>query len=41
LKEIITLLREEMARQDMRRLVITPTEVEFIRVVTVEGKLEI
>jgi hypothetical protein len=41
LKEIITLLREEMARQDMRRLVITPTEVEFTRVVTVEGKLEI
>ena len=41
LKEIITLLREEMARQDMRRLVITPTVVEFIRVVTVEGKLEI
>jgi hypothetical protein len=40
LREIVAMLRDEMARRDIRRLVVTPDDVAFTRVVTVEGKLE-
>ena len=40
LKEIIAMLRDEMAKHDIRRMVISPDDVSFTRVVVVEDKLE-
>lgn len=40
LKEILSMLREEMAKRDIRRLVVTPTGVDMTRVVVQETKLE-
>ena len=41
LKEIIALLREEMAKRDIRRLVVSPEGVAMTRVVVVEDTLDI
>lgn len=40
IREILTLLRDEMAKRDIRRMVVTPEGVDFTRVVTVIGKME-
>jgi hypothetical protein len=40
LREILALLRDEMVKRDIRRMVVTPSGVDFTRVVTVEAKME-
>jgi hypothetical protein len=40
LKQIIALLRDEMAKHDIRRLVVSPDDVSMTRVVVVEDRLE-
>lgn len=40
LREILAMLRDEMVKRDIRRMVVTPSGVDFTRVVTVEAKME-
>jgi hypothetical protein len=40
LREILALLRDEMVKRDIRRMLVTPEGVDFTRVVTVTGKME-